>query len=166
MPEGHLPVRSYLAAPVVARSGQVTGALIFGHPEPGVFGELAERLVVGVAAQAAVAIENAELYRAARRELEERRRAEEAGQAKSDFLAAMSHEIRTPLTAVLGMADLLAADDLPEAATAHVEAIRASGRHLLSIVDDILDFSRIEAGRLELERSISTSPRWSATCAR
>ncbi len=64
----------------------------------------------------------------------------------------MSHEIRTPLTAVLGMADLLAADDLPEAATAHVEAIRTSGRHLLSVVDDILDFSRIEAGRLELER--------------
>ena len=77
MPEGHLPVRSYLAVPVVGRSGEVAGGLFFGHPEPAVFGELAEQLLVGIAAQAAVALENAELYRAARHEIEERRRAEE-----------------------------------------------------------------------------------------
>jgi PAS domain S-box-containing protein len=96
--------------------------------------------------------ENAELYQAVRCELEERRRAEAAGRAKSDFLAAMSHEIRTPMTGVLGMADLLAAADLPERERGHVEAIRASGRHLLAIVDDILDLARIEAGKLALER--------------
>ena len=62
MPAGHLPVRSYLAVPVISRSGEVIGGLFFGHPSPGVFSERAERLVVGIAAQAAVAIDNARLF--------------------------------------------------------------------------------------------------------
>jgi PAS domain S-box-containing protein len=62
MPEGHLPVTSYLAVPVVSRSGKVLGGLFFGHPEPGRFTERHERLVGGIAAQAAVAIDNAMLY--------------------------------------------------------------------------------------------------------
>jgi PAS domain S-box-containing protein len=69
MPEGHLPVRSYLAVPVASRSGEVLGGLFFGHPEPGVFTERAERLVTGIATQAAVAIDNARLYQAAQREI-------------------------------------------------------------------------------------------------
>ena len=77
--------------------------------------------------------------------------AEAASRAKSDFLAVMSHEIRNPLTAVLGMADLLAGEELSASQRDYVGAIRTSGRHLLSIINDILDFSRIEAGRLELE---------------
>ncbi|WP_322100161.1 ATP-binding protein [Geminicoccus harenae] len=78
--------------------------------------------------------------------------AEAASQAKSQFLAAMSHEIRTPMTAVLGMGDLLAAEDLTPLQRHYVATIRNSGSHLLSIINDILDFSRIETGRLELER--------------
>src|SRR5690606_37383409 len=78
--------------------------------------------------------------------------AEAASQAKSQFLAAMSHEIRTPMTAVLGMGDLLAAEDLTPLQRHYVATIRNSGTHLLSIINDILDFSRIETGRLELER--------------
>jgi GAF domain-containing protein len=62
MPKGHLPVRSYLAIPVVSRSGKVIGGLFFGHSEPGVFSERAERILLGVAAQAAIAIDNARLY--------------------------------------------------------------------------------------------------------
>ncbi|MDB6030895.1 MAG: Chemotaxis protein methyltransferase CheR [Verrucomicrobiales bacterium] len=62
MPPGHLPVRSYLAVPVVSRSGEVLGGLFFGHPEPGVFQERARKLVTGIAAQAAVAVDNARLY--------------------------------------------------------------------------------------------------------
>ena len=62
MPEGHLPVRSYLAVPVKARSGEVIGGLFFGHPEPDLFTERAERLVSGIAQQAAIAIDNARLY--------------------------------------------------------------------------------------------------------
>jgi len=71
MPDGHLPVRSYLAVPVVSRSGQVLGGLFFGHPEAGVFTEQSERLVRGIAAQAAVALDNARLHESLR-ESEER----------------------------------------------------------------------------------------------
>lgn len=81
MPEGHVPVRSYLAVPVTSRSGEVLGGLFFGHPEPGVFQVEHERLLVGIAGQAASAIDNARLYQAAQREVSERRRAEEALQA-------------------------------------------------------------------------------------
>jgi PAS domain S-box-containing protein len=75
MPEGHLPVRSYLAVPVVSRSGEVLGGLFFGHSDPGVFTERHERLVVGIVAQASVAIDNARLFETASRE---RGRAEES----------------------------------------------------------------------------------------
>ncbi len=77
MPKGHLPVRSYLAVPVTSRSGEVIGGLFFGHPEAGRFGERHERLMIGIAAQAAVAIDNARLYLAAQQEVAERFRAEE-----------------------------------------------------------------------------------------
>jgi PAS domain S-box-containing protein len=78
MPEGHLPVRSYLAVPVVSRTGEVLGGLFFGHATPAVFDERSERGLVGLAAEAAVAIDNANLAQAAQREIAERRRAEEA----------------------------------------------------------------------------------------
>jgi PAS domain S-box-containing protein len=78
MPEGHLQVRSYLAAPVVSRTGEVLGGLFFGHPAPGVFSTRSERFVEGIAAQAATAIDNARLYQAAQREIVERTKAQEA----------------------------------------------------------------------------------------
>src|SRR3954447_26840614 len=62
MPEGHLPVRSYLAVPVVTSDGEVAGGLFFGHAEPGMFSKDDERMVAGIAAQSAIAIENARLY--------------------------------------------------------------------------------------------------------
>jgi len=77
MPEGHLPVRSYLAVPVASRTGEILGGLFFGHPEPGRFKPEHESLLVGIAGQAAVAIDNARLFQNAQRELEERRRAQE-----------------------------------------------------------------------------------------
>ncbi len=78
MPKGHLPVRSYLAVPVTSRSGSVIGGLFFGHPEPGKFTEDAETMVVAVAAQAAVAIDNARLYSALDRELQQQKLMEAA----------------------------------------------------------------------------------------
>ena len=81
MPEGHLPVKSYLAVPVVARAGEVHGGLFFGHAEPGMFTERAERLVAGIASQAAIAIDNARLYRSLQ-ESEQRYRAVVESQAE------------------------------------------------------------------------------------
>ncbi|MEF3131103.1 ATP-binding protein [Rhizobium sp. 268] len=78
MPEGHLPVRSYLAVPVISRTGEVIGGLFFGHADIGVFDAASESGLAGLAGEAAVAIDNARLFDAAQRELQERRRAEEA----------------------------------------------------------------------------------------
>ena len=77
MPKGHLPVRSYLAVPVVTGGSEVVGGLFFGHPDPSRFTERHERLIVGLAAQAAVAVEKARLYQAAQREIAERKLAED-----------------------------------------------------------------------------------------
>jgi PAS domain S-box-containing protein len=85
MPPGHLPVRSYLSVPVVSRTGGVLGGLFYGHPDPGVFTERAERLVVNLAAQAAVAIDNADLYKALQEELKQRK----AGEADAQKFAAI-----------------------------------------------------------------------------
>ncbi|MGN6488205.1 MAG: ATP-binding protein [Devosia sp.] len=81
MPEGHLPVRSYLAAPVKSRDGEVLGGLFFGHSQPDVFDMVAEDRVVTLASQAAIALDNARLFQAADRELQQRRRAEAELQA-------------------------------------------------------------------------------------
>jgi PAS domain S-box-containing protein len=78
MPDGHLPVRSYLAVPVLSRTGDVLGGLFFGHATPGMFTERSERGLEGLAAEAAVAIDNVRLAQATQREVAERRRAEEA----------------------------------------------------------------------------------------
>jgi PAS domain S-box-containing protein len=86
MPKGHLPVRSYLAVPVASRSGEVIGGLFFGHAEPAKFIDEHEELLVGIAGQAATAIDNARLYQAAEREVAERRRAEEALQVLNNTL--------------------------------------------------------------------------------
>ena len=86
MPKGHLPVRSYLAVPVTSRSGEVIGGLFFGHPEPKQFTESHEQLMIGIAAQAAIAIDNARLFQAAQREIEERRLAEERLREFNDTL--------------------------------------------------------------------------------
>ncbi|WP_133511217.1 isochorismatase family protein [Candidatus Thiosymbion oneisti] len=76
---------------------------------------------------------------------------EAATQAKDHFMATMSHEIRTPMNAVIGMAELLSHTELNENQQGYLKTIRSSGRSLLRVIDDILDFSRIEAGKLVLE---------------
>src|SRR4051812_2218598 len=104
MPTGHLPVVSYLAVPVIGRNDEVLGGLFFGHPEPDVFGAQAERLVEGLAAQAAVGIENARLFQQAQQELEARRHLEAEKEA---FIDAVAHDLGNPLAAVKGQAQLL-----------------------------------------------------------
>jgi signal transduction histidine kinase/CheY-like chemotaxis protein len=86
MPHGHLPVRSYLAVPVVSRTGARLGALLFGHEKPGVFGPREERVATGLAGQASIAIDNAQLFQESQREIAERAKAEAALRELNDTL--------------------------------------------------------------------------------
>jgi PAS domain S-box-containing protein len=155
MPQGHLPVRSYLAASVVARTGEVIGGLFFGHPDPDVFSEASERLIVGVAAQAAVAMDNARLYEAAQREIESRERAEEAlretDRRKDEFLATLAHELRNPL-APIRQATMISQSPstTDEAKRWSHEVISRQVKHMSLLLDDLLDVSRITRGTLAL----------------
>jgi PAS domain S-box-containing protein len=141
MPPGHLPVRSYLAAPVKGRGGEVIGGLFFGHSEVGRFDAHHERIAVGIASWASVALENARLYMGV----------QEASRLKDEFLASLSHELRTPLNAILGYARMLrtgiiAADKKDKA----IETIERNATSLTQIVEDVLDVSRIVSGKIRL----------------
>ncbi|HMI89702.1 MAG TPA: ATP-binding protein [Polyangiaceae bacterium] len=163
MPPGHLPVASYLAVPVVARAGTVMGGLFFGHSECGVFSERAERLIVGIAAQAAIAIDNARLYEEVKRSAEERakllaaeRRArvesERVNLMKDEFLATLSHELRTPLNAVLGWADILLSRSNAESGSRPgLEAIARNARAQAKLIEDLLDMNGIVSGKVRLD---------------
>ena len=141
MPAGHLPVRSYLAVPVKGRSGDVIGGLFFGHPSVGRFSEHHERLAVGVASWASVALENARLYASV----------QEASRIKDDFLASLSHELRTPLNAILGYARILRSGIVPpDKRDRAIETIERNATSLTQIVEDVLDISRIVAGKIRL----------------
>lgn len=75
---------------------------------------------------------------------------EEANRHKTDFLANMSHEIRTPMNAVLGMAEMALREDMSEDARSYIHQIQASGKNLLTIINDILDYSKIDSGKMEI----------------
>ena len=163
MLEGHLPVVSYLAVPVVSRSGEVLGGLFFGHTEPDFFSERDETLVVSLASQAAIAMDNAQLYEAAQRAREEAekvaatnerlyRQAEESSRLKEEFLAMISHELRTPLSAILGWARMLRLGQLSEEDEAKaLDTIERNARAQAQLVDDLLDVSRIITGKLRMD---------------
>ena len=95
MPAGHLPVRSYLAVPVKSRTGEVLGGLFFGHSKPEIFTEIVERTIVGIAAQAAIAMDNANLFEAAQREIEERKQTEAALRLRGEEFSALTDNIPT-----------------------------------------------------------------------
>lgn len=101
MPEGHLPVVSYLAVPVVSGSGEVIGGLFFGHPEPDRFAPETEALITAIASQAAVAIDNARLHKAAQAEIVQRKAAQEA---KDLLLHEVKHRVKNTLATIQALA--------------------------------------------------------------
>ncbi|MBF0260511.1 MAG: response regulator [Magnetococcales bacterium] len=98
--------------------------------------------------------------------LDANQRAEEASRAKSDFLATMSHEIRTPMNVVLGMSEMLLETELTSQQQHFVQTMHNSGKALLGVINDVLDFSRIEAGRLTLDTAPFSPRRVIEECAR
>jgi GAF domain-containing protein len=141
--------RGILIVPLL-RSNHVVGALVVRRRAPGEFPQSAVDLLMTFGEQSVLAIQNARLFS----EIEEKgRQIELASKHKSQFLANMSHELRTPLNSVLGFAEMLADGlygDLPERAKAALAKVQANGRHLLGLINDVLDLSKIEAGQLTL----------------
>ncbi|WP_428312778.1 PAS domain S-box protein [Hydrocarboniphaga sp.] len=162
MPEGHLPVTSYLAVPVIARDGEVIGGLFFGHPQPARFSEQHESLIVGLAAHAAVAIENARLIGRVQEsnELLEQRVAErtaELGQANQALRQAqkmeaigqltggIAHDFNNLLAGISGSLELLErriAQGRLDGVDRFIDAAQTSARRAAALTQRLLAFSR------------------------
>ena len=148
--------RSLLGVPLLGPDGivgviivrrRIIGALVGG------FSSQQVQLVEAFAAQAVIAIENVRLFNEIQDKSEQ---LAAASRHKSEFLANMSHELRTPLNAIIGFSDVLEQrlfGELNERQADYTRDIASSGRHLLELVNEILDLSKIEAGRMELEPS-------------
>ena len=163
MQPGHLKVRSFLAVPVVSHSGKVLGGLFFGHPDAGVFTERAERIVAGIAAQAAVAMDNAHLYEIAQKSALERDallqseraarvQAERLSHTKDEFLAMLAHELRNPLAPISSSASLLSMQFANEPRIRQTSTIISRQvKHMSRLIDDLLDVSRVTRGLVKLQ---------------
>ena len=144
--------RSVLAVPVL-RSARIIGALVVRRKTPGDFSEETVEFLETFASQSALAVWNAQLFRQLETKTAE---LQVVSQHKSEFLASMSHELRTPLNAVIGFSEVLLErmfGELNERQDEYLRDILGSGRHLLQLLNDILDLSKVEAGRMELSAS-------------
>ena len=145
-----LGYQSLLAVPLLFEQ-KIMGALTIYRREIGTFAPEVVNLLRTFATQSVLAIQNARLFR----EIEDKsRQIEAANRHKSEFLANMSHELRTPLNAIIGFSEVLGEKlfgELNEKQAEYTEDILSSGRHLLSLINEILDLSKVEAGRMELE---------------
>ena len=149
MPPGHLPVTSYMAVPVVSRSGDIIGGLFFGHPEPGIFTERAERITVGLAAQTAIAMDNARLYQ----------EAQQAITIRDEFLSLAAHELKTPITSIMGYIQVLQRRAQREGQTNErdgraLQTIAEQAGRLNQLISSLFDLSRIQMAQLMLDWQI------------
>ena len=150
MPKGHLPVTSYLAVPVVSRSGVVIGGLFFGHSAPGRFTEQHERIARVLAAHASLAIDNTRVFRASR-EAEERQarlvgELEHAVRFSEMFVGILGHDLRNPLSAITTAASVVLSRADSERVAKPVSRILGSADRMSRMIDQILDFTRVRLG--------------------
>jgi signal transduction histidine kinase len=149
--------RALLAVPLL-REDQIIGSLSFNRKEPGEFLPEVVDVLKTFATQSALAIQNARLFREI---ADKSRQLEAASRHKSEFLANMSHELRTPLNAIIGFSEVLAEKmfgDVNDKQAEYLQDILESGRHLLSLINDILDLAKIEAGHMELDSAAFDLP--------
>jgi signal transduction histidine kinase len=131
------------------REGIPTAVMALARRSPRPFTDKQIELATTFADQAVIAIENVRLFD----EIQDKsRQLAEASQHKSQFLANMSHELRTPLNAIIGVSEMLREDaEALKQDTEPLDRVLGAGRHLLALINDILDLSKIEAGRMELQ---------------
>ena len=144
MPSGHLSVVSYLAVPVISKSGTVIGGLLFGHPEPGMFKEEHEQMVVNIAAQAAISLDNSRLFE----------QVKSLSDKKDEFIALASHELKTPLTTIKGYLQVLSKIEKDQMSELFLNKSLYQVDKLNSLVEDLLNMSRVEAGKLEFNLEV------------
>ncbi|MDQ0638678.1 PAS domain S-box-containing protein [Pedobacter sp. W3I1] len=140
MPKGHLPVVSYLAVPVISRNGNVIGGLFFGHPEPAIFTQEHETIVTSIAAQAAISLDNAKLFEEVKA----------LNDKKDEFIGLASHELKTPLASISGYLQILGRLTFEAKQQTFLTKASNQVQRLTSLVNDLLDISKIEAGKLQL----------------
>ena len=144
-----LGYRARLVVPLLA-ADQIVGALVVRRKAPGQFPKNTIELLQTFAAQSALAIQNARLFS----EIEEKnRQLQMASENKSQFVSSMSHELRTPLNAIIGLTEMMvtnAARFGTEKAQEPLQRVNRAGTHLLGLINQVLDLSKIEAGKLEL----------------
>jgi PAS domain S-box-containing protein len=138
MPKGHLPVTSYLAVPVIGNAGNIIGGLFFAHPEAGMFLQEHEDLVISLASQAAVALDNSRLFTEVK----------ELSQKKDEFIALASHELKTPLTSMSGFLQLLERK-VSDANRPFVQKAINQVKKLNILINDLFDISKIQSGKLQ-----------------
>jgi signal transduction histidine kinase len=142
VPDGHPIVVSYMAVPVISRSGKVIGGLFFGHGKAGMFSERNERLVLGLAAQAAVALDNAALYQEAQQLIEA---LERSNKDLDQFAYITSHDLKAPLRGIQNLASFIEEDlraSLTDETREHLRLLRGRVNRLEQLVEGILQYSR------------------------
>lgn len=150
---------SELAVPIVTPEGKVLGVIDSEHPDKNFFTNIHVKVLSTMASICAIKLIKAHADKAI---LVAKEKAEEATRAKSLFLSTMSHEIRTPLNAVIGMSHLLIEDDPLPSQKDNLQTLHFSARHLLTLVNDILDVSKLESGKVEFDYTEINLPQLSS----